>query len=98
MSYLVRFQQVWMADFEYWFPELDLKILEERPPNKFLEIEQLSREVARYQAPRNMRDMISHCRDRIGDVSFPMDAPASFWEGAITAFMNIYQELHPKKA
>jgi len=86
-----------LKDFESWYPDLNLEILEGRPSDWPLDDEKLSPEVARYQAPKNMRKMISRYRDLLGEVPFPQEAPTSFWEGALAAFMNIYRELHPKK-
>jgi hypothetical protein len=35
------------------------------------------------------------CREN--NLSYPAGATDSFWEGAITAFMDVYSKIKPKK-
>lgn len=49
-----------------------------------------------YRAIRGMQHMMGgFCRDN--SIAYPSDAPNAFWEGAISAFMNVYSKIRPKK-
>ena len=49
-----------------------------------------------YRAIRGMQHMMGgFCRDN--RIAYPSDAPDAFWEGAISAFMNVYRKIRPKK-
>jgi hypothetical protein len=85
-----------LKDFEKWYPNISTKILEGREPDLFGDSPSLSPEVAAYQATRGMERMMGgFCRDN--NISYPQDASDAFWEGAIAAFMNVYNKIKPKK-
>jgi hypothetical protein len=85
-----------LKDFEKWYPDISTKILEEREPGWFGDSPRLSPEVAEHEAAKAM-DLMSNRFCRENNLVYPTGATDSFWEGAITAFMDVYSKIKPKK-
>lgn len=85
-----------LKDFDNWYPSISTKILEGREPGLFGDSPPLSPEVAQHQAIRHMDlAMYRFCREN--NISYQEKAADAFYEGAIAAFMNVYDEIKPKK-
>ena len=86
--------QLSLRDFEKWYPEISTKILEERKPNPL--DPPLAPEIAELEAKRAMSRMIDRfCHDH--EVQCPSNISDAFCDGAIAAFMEIYNKVKPKK-
>ena len=88
--------QMSLQDFERWYPQISTKILQEREPQPFFEIERLSPAAAEVEAPKAMSILINRfCNKQ--KIACPSDLSVTFSEGAIDAFMKIYMPLKGKK-
>jgi hypothetical protein len=85
-----------LKDFENWDPDISTKFLEEREPGWFGDSPRLSPEVAEHEAAKAM-DLMSNRFCRENNLVYPTGATDSFWEGAITAFMDVHSKIKPKK-
>ena len=76
-----------LKEFDTWYPHVNGTISEigESTPSP----------ITIYRAIKGMQHMMgSFCREN--RIAYPSDAPNAFWEGAISAFMNIYRKIKPK--
>ena len=85
-----------LRDFEIWYPQVSTTILEEREGGLFGDSASMSPEAAAHQATKAMQHVMGgFCEEN--NVPLPADVSDAFWEGAITAFMNVYSKVKPKK-
>jgi len=84
-----------LKEFDIWYPHVSGTISDigesiapaDSPPPSPITI---------YRAIRGMQHMMGgFCRDN--SIVYPSDAPDAFWEGAISAFVNVYTKIRPKK-
>jgi len=86
-----------LADFESWYPEVSKRVLQDRQSQPFFDVERLSEAAAEVEAPKAMRLFLQRFCSLHKIQDPPSDAPLTYFDGAIYAFMGIYSALKGKK-